>query len=49
LPASIAEMRIEGLKVAEDAQLDLLLERHEHDVGITVLRREGPVRVLVER
>jgi hypothetical protein len=29
--------------------VDLLLERHEHDVGITALRREGPMRVLVER
>jgi glycogen debranching enzyme len=49
LPASINEMRIEGLRVSPTSSIDLLLQRHEHDVGITVLEREGPVRVLVER
>jgi glycogen debranching enzyme len=49
LPASVSELRIEGLVVAPGKSADLLLQRHEHDVGITVLRREGPVRVLVER
>jgi glycogen debranching enzyme len=49
LPASLAQLRIERLRVRADAEVDLLIERHPHDVGITVLRREGPVRVLVER
>jgi glycogen debranching enzyme len=49
LPPSIAEMRIEGLRVSAASSIDLLLERHEHDVGITVLKRQGPVRVVVER
>ena len=29
------------------ARIDLLLENHPHDVGLTVLRREGEVRVVV--
>jgi glycogen debranching enzyme len=49
LPPSITEMRLEGLRVSPQGTIDLLIERHEHDVGITVLEREGPVRVLVER
>jgi glycogen debranching enzyme len=48
LPPSIDELRILGLQVSPGARVDLLIERHEHDVGITVLRREGPVRLRVE-
>jgi starvation-inducible DNA-binding protein len=40
LPAELEWLRIVNLRVA-DASLDLLLRRHAHDVGITVLRREG--------
>jgi hypothetical protein len=29
------------------ATIDLLLVRHEHSVGVTVLRREGDIRILV--
>jgi hypothetical protein len=29
------------------ASVDLLLVRHENDVGVNVLRREGDVRVTV--
>ncbi len=46
LPESIPELRITGLRLG-DSTLDLLLENHPHDMGITVLRREGDVRVLV--
>jgi glycogen debranching enzyme len=46
LPASLGELRIHNLEVA-GAKVDLLLARHEHDVGVNVLRREGDVRVLV--
>jgi glycogen debranching enzyme len=46
LPEWLPEVRIAGLRVG-DATTDLLLERHPHDVGITVLRREGRVRVTV--
>jgi hypothetical protein len=42
----VPELRITGLRVG-DASVDLLLENHPHDLGITVLRREGDVRVLV--
>jgi glycogen debranching enzyme len=46
LPASVPDLRILGLRVG-NATLDLLLENHDHDLGLTVLRREGDVRVVV--
>jgi glycogen debranching enzyme len=46
LPEWLPEVRISGLEVA-GASADLLLERHPHDVGVTVLRREGALRVTV--
>jgi glycogen debranching enzyme len=45
LPASLGELRIHNLKVA-GATVDLLLVRHEHDVGVNVLRRDGDVQIL---
>jgi len=48
LPETIPELRITGLTVGAAAgTVDLLLENHPHDLGITVLRREGDVRVVV--
>jgi glycogen debranching enzyme len=46
LPPAIGELRITGLEVGS-GRIDLLFENHPHDVGLTVLRREGEVRVLV--
>jgi glycogen debranching enzyme len=46
LPSSLGELRIHNLEVAGGA-VDLLLVRHEHNVGINVLRREGHMQVLV--
>ena len=46
LPASLGELRIHNLQAA-GATVDLLLVRHDHDVGVTVLRREGGVQILV--
>ncbi len=45
LPPELEWVRIMNLRVA-DASVDLLLRRHPHDVGITVLRREGDVEVV---
>jgi glycogen debranching enzyme len=45
LPLSLGELRIHNLDVA-GASVDLMLTRQEHDVGVTVLRREGDVQVL---
>ena len=44
LPASLGELRIHNLEVA-GATVDLLLVRHENDVGVNVLRREGDVQI----
>jgi glycogen debranching enzyme len=46
LPASLGELRIHNLEVA-GATVDLLLVRHEDDVGVNVLRREGDIQVTV--
>jgi glycogen debranching enzyme len=46
LPASLGELRIHNLEVA-GATVDLLLVRHENEVGVNVLRREGDVQVTV--
>jgi glycogen debranching enzyme len=45
LPDWLAWLRIEHLAVG-DGVVDLLCERHPHDVGISVLRRQGSVRVV---
>jgi glycogen debranching enzyme len=44
LPPFLREVRILNLQVGQ-ASIDLLLQRHGQDVGITVLRREGHVEV----
>jgi glycogen debranching enzyme len=46
LPASVSELRVAGLSIGEN-QVDLLFENHPHDVGVTVLRRQGDLRVVV--
>ena len=45
LPEQLDWVRIDSLQVG-DASLDLLLTRQAHDVGISVLRREGDVEVI---
>ena len=42
----VDELRIHNLEVA-GASVDLHLVRHEQDVGINVLRREGAIRISV--
>jgi hypothetical protein len=37
-------VRVNNLRVGP-AVVDLLMERHPHDVGVTVLRREGRVAI----
>ena len=46
LPTFVSELRIQNLQVA-GALVDLLLTRHDQDVGVTVLRREGDVQITV--
>jgi glycogen debranching enzyme len=45
LPESIGLLEIANLCVG-DAAVDLRLERHPHDVGVTVLRRTGEVEIV---
>jgi hypothetical protein len=46
LPPFLNEARILNLQVA-DANVDLALIRHDHDVSVNVLHRRGDVEVLV--
>jgi glycogen debranching enzyme len=46
LPNFLDELRIHNLEVAGGA-VDLLVIRHDQDVGVNVLRREGNVQILV--
>jgi glycogen debranching enzyme len=46
LPPFVGELRIHNLEVA-GASVDLLLVRHDEDVGVNVLRREGEVGITV--
>ena len=46
LPDCLNEVEIKNLRVNE-ASIDLSLRRHVNDVGITVLRREGAVRITI--
>jgi hypothetical protein len=46
LPPFLEDVRIAGLRVGQGT-VDLLLARHEQDVGINVLRRKGSVEVVV--
>ena len=45
LPESLDWLRLSGLVVG-DGVVDLLLERHPRDVGVTVLRREGDIEIV---
>ena len=46
LPPFVGELRIHNLEVA-GASVNLLLVRHDEDVGVNVLRREGNVQITV--
>jgi glycogen debranching enzyme len=47
LPPEVHELVIRNLTL-EGATIDLLLQRHARDVGVTVLRREGDIRAVVK-
>jgi len=47
-PGFLDQVRIAGLRVGS-ARVDLLLTRHEHDVEVAVLRREGDIGVAVAK
>jgi glycogen debranching enzyme len=45
LPRWLQRVRIENLSIGDD-YIDLLCERHPHDVGISVMRRRGNISVI---
>jgi len=46
LPRWLQRLRIENLAIGEHNSVDLLCERHPHDVGISVVRRRGKITVV---
>jgi hypothetical protein len=46
LPPFLERVKIGDLAVG-DARVDLLCQRHEHDVSVRVLRREGDPDVVI--
>lgn len=48
LPPFLEHVEIKNLQVG-DAAVDLALERHDQDVGINVLRREGRIGIVVTK
>ena len=49
LPEFLDQVTIHGLTVGPGTSLDLLFDRHAHDVGVTVLDRTGRVAVIVTK
>jgi glycogen debranching enzyme len=45
LPSSLQMLRIHNLQVGSGT-VDLLFTRHDDDIGVTVLRREGDVQIM---
>ena len=45
LPESIEWIRLTDLAIG-DAHIDLQIERHPHDLGVTIIRREGDVEIV---
>jgi hypothetical protein len=48
LPDWLPTLRLHNLRIGK-ASVDLLVDRHPHDVGVTVLRREGSLAVDVSK
>jgi len=48
LPSFLEHIQIKNLRIGE-AEVDLSLERHEKDVGINILRREGRIEIVVTK
>ena len=48
LPPFLQEIQIKNLRVGA-ASVDLLLERHEGDVGINILRKDDNIKVVIEK
>jgi glycogen debranching enzyme len=46
LPEFLREVRIKNLKVGQSS-VDLVFQRHEDDVGINILKKEGDVKILL--
>ena len=48
LPPFLEHIQIKNLRIGE-AKVDLSIERHEKDVGINILRREGCIEIVVTK
>jgi glycogen debranching enzyme len=49
LPEVLDQVIVRGLRVGAEGSVDLLFDRHAHDVAVTVLERTGRVAVIVTK
>ncbi|BCS52550.1 amylo-alpha-1,6-glucosidase [Geobacter sp. SVR] len=47
LPPFLNEVRIDNLRVGADASVDVVLKRYNGDVTVSVVRKQGPVEVMI--
>ncbi|WP_243689097.1 hypothetical protein [Geotalea toluenoxydans] len=48
LPPFLNEVEIKKLSVG-DSRVDIMLRRYQNDVSVNVLRKEGPVEVIITK
>jgi len=48
-PEGLDNLVVRDLAVRDDSRIDLLFQRHGHDVAVMVLKREGQVDVTVTK
>jgi glycogen debranching enzyme len=46
LPEFLREVRVTNLPI-RDGSIDLLFERHAHDVGVTILRKDADIELMI--
>lgn len=49
LPDFLKVLRLSNLRLGAQSSVDLEIVRHGYDVGINILRRSGPVKIIVQK
>lgn len=49
LPPFLNEVSINNLQVGKDSSVDVVLKRYDRDVTVSVVRKEGPVKVVITK
>ena len=48
MPHSVSQIRVRGLRIGQSS-IDLLFHKEKHDVGVLLLRKEGPMDIIVSK